>query len=155
MTSAECDRLLQSSLTLLPKSLDTRAARRQLIAIGLQESRLVYREQIGGPARGLWQFERGGGVKGVLTHPATAATAARACDALGVLSTPEAVYQTLSSNDTLAACFARLLLWTDPAPLPDSSEQGWNCYIRTWRPGKPHAHTWAGFWKLAQEAARE
>ena len=33
-----------------------------LLAIGLQESRFEHRQQIGGPARSFWQFERGGGV---------------------------------------------------------------------------------------------
>ena len=52
-----------------------------LLAIGLQESRLTHRRQIGGPARGLWQFERGGGVAGVLRHAASRDHALSVCDA--------------------------------------------------------------------------
>lgn len=48
--------------------MDSAAARCQMLAIGLQESRLQHRRQNGGPARGFWQFEKGGGVKGILFH---------------------------------------------------------------------------------------
>ena len=152
MTVTECNALLSEAFTLLPSSMDTPAARRMLLAIGLQESRMVYREQIGGPARGLWQFERTGGVIGVLNHPSTGEMADRVCDALDVEPTIDSVYQTLATNDVLAACFARMLLWTDPAPLPLTAEQGWASYLRTWRPGKPHPHTWLGYWNLAGES---
>src|SRR5699024_10369063 len=58
-------RILDPALSLLPAVMDTHQARVMLLAIALQESDLAYREQIGGPAHGLWMFERGGGVKGV------------------------------------------------------------------------------------------
>ncbi len=51
---------------------DTPEGRLMLLAIGLQESRFEHRRQLGnGPARGFWQFEAGGGVKGVMTHLAS------------------------------------------------------------------------------------
>jgi hypothetical protein len=130
----------------------------------LQESGLKYRAQAlkgggKGPARGLWQFEKGGGVKGVLTHPATK-EAATALAQTSVGSTdPGAVWARLEYNDVLACQFARLLLWTDPNPLPlpnqASQLDGWNYYSRNWRPGKPHPDVWHGNWCMAIEESLE
>ncbi|MEX0297245.1 hypothetical protein AAH995_28740 [Pseudomonas putida] len=89
-----------------------------LLSSGLQESRLIHRRQIGGPAQGLWQFEKDGRVRGVLEHSITQALARSVCQARGVPVTNAAVYAVLEHDDVLAAAFARLLLWTDPAPLP-------------------------------------
>ena len=48
------------AMHLLPYRMYTESARVQMLAIGLQESGLTERVQRGnGPARGLWQFERG------------------------------------------------------------------------------------------------
>ena len=66
--------VIPAALALLPPQMDTQEARAMLIAIALQESRLTYRKQIGGPARGLHQFETGG-VRAVLRHAATEAHA--------------------------------------------------------------------------------
>jgi hypothetical protein len=130
-------------------------ARVMLLAIAGQESGLRYRAQVGGPARGLWQFERGGGVRGVLNHPATAKVAARACAELLIPATEVSVHPALEDNDDLACVFARLLLLSDPAPLPamDQPDTGWGYYERNWRPGKPHRQTWAEKWRDALEAA--
>lgn len=132
------------ALELLPAAMTSPEALVMLLAIGLQESRFQHRRQIGGPARGLWQFERGGGVAGVLQHRATRDHAIRVCGARDVRPVPEQVYQRLEHDDVLAAAFARLLLWSDPRPLPAIGEVAgaWDLYIRTWRPGKPHRHTW-------------
>jgi hypothetical protein len=64
------------------------------------------------------------------------------------------VYEMLPYDDQLAAVFARLLLWTDAAKLPIEQTAGWDCYLRTWRPGKPHQKTWPPFWQQASSAAR-
>lgn len=142
------------ALALLPARMNSPAAEVMLLAIGLQESRLTHRRQIGGPARGLWQFERGGGVRGVLLHPASREHAAKVCAARGVEPSEAAVYNALEHDDVLAAAFARLLLWTDPLPLPapGRADAGWNLYLRTWRPGKPHEHTWGRLYAQAMEA---
>lgn len=126
-----------------------------MLAIGLQESRLEYRRQIAGPARGFWQFERGGGVKGVLTHPASMFKAAKLCVAREVEANSAAVYDRLEHDDQLAAGFARLLLLTDPRPLPDATDAdgAWAYYLRNWRPGKPHPQTWAALHAQAVAAA--
>lgn len=127
-----------------------------LIAIALQESRASHRCQIGGPALGLWQFELAG-VRGVLQHPASAP---HALTVLNVLrygnSTPYGIQQAIQHNDVLAACFARLLLWTDPRRLPGAgqSEAAWQVYLSTWRPGKPHPEPWASHYAEAWSKTR-
>ena len=141
------------ALLLLPAKMTSQQAELMLLAIGLQESRLTHRRQIGGPARGLLQFERGGGVAGVLRHPVSRDHAVRVCDARDVAPVPEQVYQRLEHDDVLAAAFARLLLYTDPAHLPALGEVGasWDLYLRTWRPGKPHRQTWDALYAQAME----
>lgn len=148
---------INPALALLPAKMDTAAARVQLLAIGLQESRFLHRRQLGnGPARGLWQFERGGGVRGVLTHPASREHAYRICGIRGVEAVAAAVYPALEADDVLGAAFARLLMWTDAWRLPAVGDvQGaWNMYIRTWRPGRPHPETWAGLYAQAVTEVR-
>lgn len=141
------------ALGLLPAHWNSPEAVVLLLAIGLQESRFQHRRQIKGPARGWWQFERGGGVAGVLRHNATRAHAVRVCDARGVVPVPDEVCRRLEHDDVLAAAFARLLLWSDPPPLPKVGEvsAAWDLYLRTWRPGKPHRHTWDALYAQAME----
>ncbi|PPC77925.1 hypothetical protein C4K68_07720 [Pokkaliibacter plantistimulans] len=143
--------IIQPALTLLPEKMRSPQAEVMLLAIGGQESRLHYRHQIGGPAHGLWQFEQGGGVKGVLEHKATRAMAAEVCAARQVPPTIPAVYAAIEFDDVLACCFARLLLWTDPGRLPNRTEEslGWTVYQRNWRPGQPHPQTWPTYWGKA------
>jgi hypothetical protein len=145
--------IIDPALRLLPPMMTSDRAKAMLLAIGMQESRLVHRKQINGPAMGLWQFERGGGVAGVLRHPATQGHAAAVCWRLGNAGTTASVYHGLQSDDVLAACFARLLLWTLPVPLPERDDVvgAWDQYIAAWRPGKPHRHTWDEFYKQAWE----
>lgn len=146
--------VLTQAMELLPSRMDSDRARVMLLAIGLQESRLTHRRQIGGPARGLWQFERGGGVRGVLNHKASRSYALEVCDERGVKPTMDAVYSALEHDDVLAACFARLLLWTDPPPLPliPHAPAAWSLYLRTWRPGRPHRQTWDALYREAVAA---
>lgn len=131
-------------------------ARRLLLAIAQQESgaSLNARYQNSpssspGPARGWWQFEQGGGVAGVLQHGATKALAARVCTHLSVVAASAAVWRALEGNDALASCFARLLVFTDPHPLPTNEGAAWECYLRLWRPGKPHPDSWPKNWSVA------
>lgn len=147
------DTIIDPALRILPPMMTSRRACAMLLAIGMQESRLVHRKQIGGPARGLWQFERGGGVAGVLRHPRTQGHAATVCWRLNNAGTTTSVYHALEHDDVLAACFARLLLWTLPVALParDDVQGGWDQYIAAWRPGKPHRHTWDDFYREAWE----
>lgn len=142
------------ALWLLPPRMTSEMARVMLLAIGMQESRLVSRRQLGdGPARGLWQFERAGGVKGVMRHVATSSYAAHLCEVRKVNFIPAHVWKALEFDDVLAAGFARLLLWSDPAPLSSikNPQDGWELYLRTWRPGKPHRATWDDFFNAARK----
>ncbi len=144
------DTIITPAARLLPH-MDSPKARMMLLAIGLQESRFEHRRQIGGPARGHWQFESGGGVRGVLMHKTSSYDAAKVCHARGVGSSTKEVYERLEHDDILACCFARLLLWTDAHPLPmiGDVEGSWDYYERNWRPGKPHPHTWPGLYQQA------
>jgi len=146
---------LSPALHLLPGKMDSRQARAMCVAIALQESRIKHRRQIGGPARGYWQFELGGGVRGVLTHPASRPHIQSVLAALDYSHDSDAqeCYEAIEHNDILAAAFARLLLWTLPDSLPnlDSPGKGWTQYLSAWRPGKPHRDTWDAFFKEAWE----
>lgn len=149
--------VLVPAAALLPPRMDTFGARGLLLAICGQEAAFKHRRQIGGPARGLWQFERGGGVKGVLTHKASQTQAVNVCETCGVKPSTEAVYQALEHDDILAACFARLLLWTDPKPIPvlfknSTKDAMWDYYKRNWRPGKPHPDRWPANYAKAMDA---
>jgi hypothetical protein len=118
-----------------------------LLAIGQQESRFVHRRQlIGrpprpvGPAKSFWQGEQGGGmVAGVRTHPVTRTKAVTLYVARGLGATPtnREIWDRIEIDDVLAAGLARLLLLSDPKPLPavDDVSGGWVYYLRTWRPG--------------------
>lgn len=98
-------------------------------------------------------MERGGGVKGVLEHTASKAKAIALCSALAVEPEPMAVWNAMEQDDILGAGFARLLLLTDPRALPEvtNTQGAWDCYVRNWRPGKPHPQTWSGFHHQARE----
>lgn len=134
------------------------AARPFLLAVAMQESGLTERAQVvaggaAGPARGWFQFERGGGVVGVLSHGASADLARLCCAAAMVRPTPDVVWRTIEGHDRLAVAFARLLMLTDPAPVPTDMQGAWRCYAdRLWRPGKPHPDRWPEAWRLAQAA---
>jgi hypothetical protein len=134
-------------------------ARRELLAIALQESgpQLEARYQncpstSPGPARGFWQFEQGGGVAGVLSHPSSSALSKSLCSGLAVQPASAAVWRALEGHDVLSTGFARLLLWTDPRALPTTQADGWDYYIRNWRPGKPHPDAWPANWRTASLA---
>lgn len=138
------DIALAPALRLLPLGMDSPEARAMVISIVLQESRLTYRKQkAGGPARGYAQFEKAG-IRGVLTHAASAAPAQEICTALDIQPTVASVYAAIQYSDVLMCAFARLLLWTDPRPLPTQDEGaiGWAIYVDCWKPGTPRRATW-------------
>lgn len=133
---------IPAALAMLPAELDTAEARALELAIGLQESRFVHRRQMVGPAHGFWQFESAGGVHGVLTHRVTKPLIQPVLETLQYL--PNDCYYAIRDNDVLAAVFARLLLFSNPKPLPARGDVdgAWRYYIETWRPGRPHPETW-------------
>lgn len=130
-------------------------AARFMLAIALQESGLAHRRQVGvggvenGPAASFWQFEQGGGCKGVLTHPSAAPKMKAICEAYNVDPTPAALWEAMRYQDVVAAGAARLLIFTLPHSLPLTAETGWQQYVAAWRPGKPHPERWADNWALA------
>lgn len=137
----------------------TDAARRMLLSIAMQESgpSLDARYQNSpsatpGPARGWWQFEQGGGVAGVLSHSASATLATKCLSYCSVVNSSAAAWRALEGNDELATMFARLLVLTDPAALPSNQQDGWNYYLRNWRPGKPKPDVWPSNWATASKA---
>lgn len=161
MISDDIKASLGEALALLPSKMDSVQARLLLLAIGLQESRLVHRYQISpgapggkGPARGLLQFEQGGGVRGVMRHDATEKHVERVCELRNVEFDERIVWRTLEHDDVLAFALGRLLLYSDPQALPaiEDAQGGWELYMRTWRPGKPHRSTWDGFHSAARLA---
>lgn len=143
---------IPAALSLLPPRMDSPEARALLLAIGLQESGFTCRIQVPhGPAHGFWQFEKHGGVAGVLKHPHTAALIAPICDLFVYPATASACYGAIINHDVLAACFARLLLWIDPRTLPTAGEaaKGWRIYLTQWRPGTPHPEAWSAHFARA------
>lgn len=136
---------IRQGLALLPPQMGTRPTRIMLIAINGQENPRRLEQQVGGPARGDYQFEKGGGVKGVMTHAASKDHCKTVCKARGVQFDADAIYEAIGTDPILAAALARLLLWTDPKPMPAAGDEkgGWALYERVWRPGKPHPDRWA------------
>lgn len=156
MTITTALKAIEQAYDLLPRAMATPEASVMLLTIGLQESKLTHRRQIvngtpTGPAKGLWQFERGGGVIGVMTHIESQDLARWVLRRRGVGWNSGDAWDELQYDDVLAAAFARLLLWTDTKPLPAVSHANvaWNYYLRVWRPGKPHPKTWAAHHALA------
>lgn len=149
---------IEEAFQLLPVKMDSPLARVILAAIGYQESKYQVRIQYGnGPARSYWQFENGrlAGINGVLTHRSSAELAKRVCSARGVAPERVAVWKAMETDDVLGAAFARLLMYTDPFPLPDTAEEAWEMYAkRLWRPGKPHPENWPASWAFGLERAR-
>lgn len=141
---------VNESYKLLPMKMDSPFARINQAAIGYQESDgyLTRRQYGNGPARGYWQFEEGGGVRGVMEHKSTAELARSVCHARGVPFVRRTVWEALETDDVLAAAFCRLLMWTDSGKLPTTEAEGWAMYARTWRPGKPHPDKWPASWKF-------
>lgn len=149
--------IIAPAFKLLPDRMGTKAAEVMLLAIGLQESRFLHRRQINGPARSFWQGEKGGGmVHGVPRHISTMRSAEKVFEARGVPPTDDAVYAAIETDDVLACCLARLLLYTDRFALPEIGDvhAAWELYLRTWRPGKPHPDTWAQLYQQAVEAVQ-
>ncbi|MDP2141297.1 MAG: hypothetical protein Q8L20_10845 [Gammaproteobacteria bacterium] len=158
------DFLLASCLKLFPSQYNTPEARAMVIAIGLQESDFKHRQQLignhrnwwqslSGPAVSYWQFERIG-IRGVLEHRITGPLIRVVLDKLGYPADVETIYKALIHNDILAVCFARLLLFTVPDPLPTRTQpaKAWEQYLWAWRPGKPKPDRWnerfAAAWEI-------
>lgn len=149
---------------LLPANMGSPEARHLSLTIALQESAGKHRRQLIikdgklqplGPAKGLHQGELGGGMcTGIRTHHATREYVRHVLSARKVENTPRAIWNALEHDDVLSFALARLLLYSDPAKLPTlaDSDGAWRYYLRTWRPGKPHFHTWGSCHAAARKA---
>lgn len=146
--------IILPTYALLPTSFASDKRTVMLLSIMQQEANAQYRiQQPNGPAKGFWQFESGGGVKGVMTHPASRDLASALCIDRNVQFERKDVYDALEFDDILACGFAALLLYTDPNALPEVGDaisvlepmnsKSWRYYERNWRPGKPHPEKWA------------
>lgn len=164
--------ILEKAYALLPAKMNTKAATAMLLAIGLQESKFLHRQQVitvtrdgkkvnvpEGPAVSFWQFEAGGGVKGVMQYYSTREHCKALCEHFGVAFDQKAIWEAMKTNDVLGACMARLLLFTDPLalplPIPAQEDTAWRLYSRVWRPGKPHPAGWPGNWAAAIKEVAE
>lgn len=93
------------------------------------------------------------GVGGVYHHPVSACRLRDLCAAAWVQHEVDDIWRAIEGHDLLALGVARLLLLTDPRPVPLTTDEGWTCYAaRLWRPGKPHQATWPAIWRAAVEA---
>lgn len=166
------ERAIDPALKLLPCKMDSPEARVLLLAIGAQESRFRDRRQIVwvmekgkrvlrplGPARSFWGAEKGGGmVHGVRTHAATRAYALGLYTERKVTATDAAIWVAIERDDVLAAGLARLLIYTDPYPLPKLGDQhgAWALYAdRQWKPGTPRPQDWPGNYRRAVDFVAE
>lgn len=138
--------ILPAAYEALPPAMASPQATALLLAIGNQESLFLHRHQVAGPARSFWMFEAAG-IRGVLTHEASAGPIRNALQRLGYREPYESatLHAAIEHNDVLAAAFARCLLWTLPEPLPDAinADLGWRTYVAAWNPGRPRHATWA------------
>jgi hypothetical protein len=168
---AELTRIgIDPALRLLPPKMDTPGARVLLLAIAQQESDLRDRRQLLavkdkktghivlrplGAGKSFWMGEVGGGmVHGVRTHPATKDLARVLYSARQVYPSDNSIWNAIQNDDVLAAGLARLLIYTDPHPLPKLGDVqgGWAMYAeRLWRPGKPKPEKWLGCYRRAME----
>lgn len=151
---------IPAAYSLLPEAMQSDKATALLLAIGLQESDgfSARRQYQRGAGHGFWQFELRG-VRGVLLHERSREVANDVVDALRYRLTTRhtdarqavEVYDAVTHNDTLACCWARLLLWTLPMPLPGpgDADLAWGQYLAAWRPGKPHPETWDHYYAEA------
>jgi hypothetical protein len=136
--------------------MDTPEAELLLLAIALQESGARHRAQIKGPARGYWQFERGGGFAGILAHARTGPLIHTLIDELNLSADADELWQALPQSELLQTCFARMLLWSDNAPLPavGDKDAAWAVYLRNWRPGKPSRDRWDASYQGALDVVK-
>lgn len=128
---------IEDGLSLLPITMRAAAAKVLLYATSRQENPKRLPQQVGGPAVGDYQFERGGGVKGVVEHRSVAEFTRAVCRARKVQCDTGNIYEALKTDPVLAAALARLLYYTDPKALPAVGDEAgaWALYLRTWRPG--------------------
>lgn len=157
MTPAEFQtKILLPSLSSIPSAIVSDKATLMLLAIAGQESGWTDRiQQPNGPARGFWQSEQGGMLKGVIGGP----FAPVLDNFLALYSIPtdiDLMFQALAWHDPLACLVARLGLLMDPSPLPSIGDvdDAWSTYQNNWRPGAPSRTRWGVVYPQALAAMK-
>lgn len=145
---------IRANLKAIPASVEEHT---MLLAIAGVESAWSQRtQQPVAYAHSFWQWERGG-VLGLMRDDETSKQVAVLCGMAGVpfQSTGIWNYMAKPEADNFSAAMSRLLLWTDPSPLPKTMDDGFDYYVRNWRPGKPYEPRWAAVWSQAVAAISE
>lgn len=128
-------------------------ARILVLTIAGQESNWAARRQTPvAYARSYWQFELGGGVSGLFQ--VTPTQLKKVCASLDIPYDRNVVFEAMAWNDRLAGSMARLLLYSDPRPLPvvGDVEGAYHYYDDIWRPGSKRPNEWAGNYAKARAA---
>lgn len=146
-------KVIVPALALLPSHMDTPEARVLELAIMAQESGLRTRQQAGGPAHGLPQCERPI-LQLLLDNPASAQLVRALSQSRAIAAVASDMYWALLTDDIFGAGIGRLILWCDANPLPavGAVSDGWDCYDRNWRPGKPRPADWPANYSAALAA---
>lgn len=142
---------IRVNLKAIPPSIEEHTT---LLAIAGQESGWSHRtQQPVAYAHSFWQFERGG-ILGLMRDDETSKQVVVLCGMAGVPFQSTAIwnYMAKSEADNFSAAMSRLLLWTDPSPLPKTMDDGFDYYVRNWRPGKPSETRWAAVYQQAVAA---
>lgn len=139
---------IDSGLAQLPESLRTLDAKVQLYATSIQENptraprQIIKKDgklQAIGPAAGDYQFEKTGGIRGLINFKSDRLQQmlSEVCKARKVAVAVDALFDAIQVDPVLAAALARLLYFTDSGVLPKAGAEqyAWEVYLRTWRPG--------------------
>lgn len=127
----------------LPSEMDSPEARLIVLATGVQETQYQTRQQVDGPARGLFQAQYNF-ILDLMHNPASGNHVWNLCGVMGITYGSHAMFDALLRDDPFAACMCRLGFWCDPRPLPDVGDVlgAWGAYERVQRPGKPSYTRW-------------
>lgn len=146
MTPAEFNvTILTPSMVNFPAVLISQKASLLLLAIAGQEAGWTDRiQQPNGPARGFWQSEKGGMLKGVIGGP-YAPVLDKFLSIYSLPADPNLLFEALAWHDPLSCFVARLGLFMDPSSLPavGNEDDAWACYEKNWQPGKPSRSRWS------------
>lgn len=139
---------IDAGLALLPEALRTLDAKVQLYATSIQENptraprQLIKKDgrlQPIGPAAGDYQFEKTGGIRGLINFKSARLQQMldAACLDRKKTKTEDGLFAAVQVDPVLAAALARLLYFTDSGALPKAGAEqyAWEVYLRTWRPG--------------------
>lgn len=139
---------IEAGLALLPDTLRSIDAKVQVYATSIQENptrvprQLIKKDgnlQPVGPAAGDYQFEKTGGIRGLVNFksPRLQQMLDHVCAERMWGKNEDTLFGAVQVDPILAAALARLLYFTDAGALPKAGAEqyAWDVYLRTWRPG--------------------